>query len=110
MMTEIFQELVKETISKIERLESRSPSAKAQLRFNHAVETTLIDLWKATHCIPTTECAINKRIGYYSENPQYGDPLLAYKQTMAAFNGLHLIGYIEVKKKAILIVKYCKDR
>ena len=100
-MTEIFQELVKETISKIERLESRSRSrsAKAQLRFNHAVETTLIDLWKATHCIPTRECAINKRIGYYSENPQYGDPLLAYKQTMAAFNGLHLIGYIEVTKE-----------
>lgn len=101
MMTEIFQELVKETISKIERLESRSRSRspKAQLRFNHAVETTLIDLWKATHCIPTRECAINKRIGYYSENPQYGDPLLAYKQTMAAFNGLHLIGYIEVTKE-----------
>ena len=59
-MTEIFQELVKETISKIERLESRSRSrsTKAQLRFNHAVETTLIDLWKATHCIPIRECAV----------------------------------------------------
>ena len=39
-MTEIFQELIKETISKIERLESRSRrrSAKAQISFNHAVK------------------------------------------------------------------------
>ena len=73
-MTEIFQELVKETISKIERLESRSRSAKAQISFNHAVETTLIDLWKATYCILIRECAINKRSGYYSENPRYRDP------------------------------------
>ena len=101
MMTEIFQELVKETISKIERLESRSRSrsAKAQISFNHAVETTLIDLWKATHCIPIRECAINKRSGYYSENPRYRDPLLTYNQTIAAFDGLRSMGYIEVTKE-----------
>ena len=100
MMTEIFQELVKETISKIERLESRScsRSAKAQISFNHAAETTLIDLWKATHCIPIRECAINKRAGYYSENPRYRDPLLTYKQTIAVFDGLLTLGYIEVTK------------
>ena len=75
-MTEIFQELFKETISKIERLESRgrSRSAKVQISFNLAAETTLIDLWKATYCILIRECAINKRSGYYSENPRYRDP------------------------------------
>ena len=101
MMTEIFQELVKETISKIERLESRSRSrsTKAQISFNHAVETTLIDLWKATHCIPIRECAINKRSGYYSENPRYRDPFLTYNQTIAAFDGLRSMGYIEVTKE-----------
>jgi hypothetical protein len=101
MMTEIFQELVKETISKIERLESRSRSrsAKAQISFNHAVETTLIDLWKATHCIPSRECAINKRAGYYSENPRYRDPLLTYNQTIAVFDGLLSLGYIEITKE-----------
>ena len=63
MMTEIFRELVKETISKIERLESRSRSrsTKVQISFYHAVETTLIDLWKAIQCIPTRECSINKQ-------------------------------------------------
>ena len=99
-MTEIFQELVKETISKIERLESRSRSRsiKAQISFNHAVETTLIDLWKAIQCIPTRECSINKRTGYYSKNRRYRDPLLTYKQTIAAFDGLKMLGLIEVTK------------
>ena len=100
MMTEIFQELVKETISKIERLESRSRSrsTKVQISFNHAVETTLIDLWKAIQCIPTRECSINKRTGYYSKNRRYRDPLLTYKQTIAAFDGLKMLGLIEVTK------------
>jgi len=100
-MTEQTNDLVNETISKIERFESssRNRDPNTQLRYEHAVRTILIDLWKATHCIPTRECAINKSIGYDSENPQYGDPLLAYKQTMAAFNGLHLIGYIGVTKE-----------
>ena len=99
-MTEIFQELVKETISKIERLESRSRSrsTKVQISFNHAVETTLIDLWKAIQCIPTRECSINKRTGYYSKNRRYRDPLLTYKQTIAAFDGLKMLGLIEVTK------------
>ena len=99
-MTEIFQELIKETISKIERLESRSRSrsTKAQISFNHAVETTLIDLWKAIQCIPTRECSINKRTGYYSKNRRYRDPLLTYKQTIAAFDGLKMLGLIEVTK------------
>ena len=99
-MTTTFQELVHETISNIERLESRSRSrsAKAQIGFNHAVETTLIDLWKAIQCIPTRECSINKRTGYYSKNRRYRDPLLTYKQTIAAFDGLKILGLIEVTK------------
>jgi len=99
-MTTTFQELVHETISNIERLESRSRSrsTKAQISFNHAVETTLIDLWKAIQCIPTRECSINKRTGYYSKNRRYRDPLLTYKQTIAAFDGLKILGLIEVTK------------
>jgi hypothetical protein len=99
-MTTTFQELVHETISNIERLESRSRSrsTKAQISFNHAVETTLIDLWKAIQCIPTRECSINKRTGYYSKNRRYRDPLLTYKQTIAAFDGLKMLGLIEVTK------------
>ena len=99
-MTTTFRELVHETISNIERLESRSRSrsAKAQIGFNHAVETTLIDLWKAIQCIPTRECSINKRTGYYSKNRRYRDPLLTYKQTIAAFDGLKILGLIEVTK------------
>ena len=104
MMTEIFQELVKETISKIERLESRSRSrsAKAQISFNHAVETTLIDLWKATHCIPIRECAINKRAGYYSENPRYRDPLLTYNQINSSFRWSALYGLHRGYQRRIL--------
>ena len=99
-MAEQINDVVNETISKIERFETRKRNrdANTQLRFEHSIRTILIDLWKAIQCIPTRECLINKRTGYYSENPRYRDPLLTYKQTIAAFHGLNMLGLIEVTK------------
>ena len=100
IMAEQISDLVNETISKIERFETRKRNrdANTKLRFEHSVRTIIIDLWKAIQCIPTRECLINKRSGYYSENPRYRDPLLTYKQTIAAFDGLKMLGLIEVTK------------
>jgi hypothetical protein len=100
-MTEPITDLIIETTKRIEGLETRKRNRDpgTQLRFEHSVRTILIDLWKAVHCIPPKECLINKRSGYYSENPRYRDPLLTYKQTIAAFDGLNMLGFIEVTKE-----------
>ena len=92
--------LIKETVSKIQQYESRerARSAKAQQSFEYAVTAILVDLWKASFTIPASECLINKRNGYYSENRRYKHPLMTYKQTKAAFKGLMMLGYIEVTK------------
>ena len=97
----MFEELVREVILLIERSEgrSRSRTQTAQVRFEHAVHVILFDLWKSIHSLPIRECLINKRSGYYSENPRYRDPLLTYKQTIAAFNGLEKLGFIEVTQE-----------
>ena len=73
-------ELTKEVVKLIEASEgrSRSRTANEQLRFNHAVHVLLTDLWKAVKSTPIRECSINKRSGWYSENPRYRDPLLTY--------------------------------
>lgn len=99
-MAEQINDLINETISKIERFETRKRNrdTNTQLRFEHSIRTILIDLWKAIQCIPTRECSINKRTGYYSKNRRYRDPLLTYKQTIAAFDGLKMLGLIEVTK------------
>ena len=47
---------------------------------------------------PIRECSINKRSGWYSENPRYRDPLLTYTQMIAVFDGLLRIGFIEITK------------
>ena len=96
-----FNQLYQETILRIEGLETRKRKrdAATQLRFEHSVRTILIDLWKAIHSIPPKECLINKRSGYYSENPRYRDPILTYTQTIAAFDGLNMLGLIEVTKE-----------
>lgn len=100
-MKEPITDLIIETTKRIEGLETRKRNrdANTQLRFEHSVRTILIDLWKAIHSIPPRECLINKRSGYYSENPRYRDPLLTYKQTIAAFDGLNMLGLIEVTKE-----------
>ena len=92
--------IYKETISKIENYETRSRSRgpKAQVNFEHAVKVILFDLWKAEHSTPRRECSINKRSGYYSKPKRYRDQNLTFKQTMAAFDGLQLLNYIEITK------------
>ena len=97
----MFEELVREVILLIEKTEGRSRKRKhdAQLSFEHAVHVILLDLWKSIHSVPVRECLINKRSGYYSENPRYRDPLLTYKQTIAAFKGLEKLGFIEVMQE-----------
>ncbi|MDA9053402.1 hypothetical protein N9H65_04810 [Planktomarina temperata] len=97
----MIDELIKEVIKRIEASEGRSRSRKAedQPRFEHAVYVLLTDLWKAVKSTPIRECSINKRSGWYSENPRYRDPLLTYKQMIAVFDGLLRIGFIEVTQE-----------
>ncbi len=100
-MTLMIAEFTKEVIKRIEASESRSSSRKAedQPRFEHAVYVLLTDLWKAVKSTPIRECNINRRSGWYSENPRYRDPLLTYRQTIAVFEGLLKIGFIEVTRE-----------
>ena len=95
---EVIEDLISEMSKRIEGIETRKRSRdpKAQLSFEHVVRTIIVDLWKATHCVPIRECLINKRSCYYSETRRYRDPLLTYKQTIAAFDGLLVLGQIEV--------------
>ena len=97
-MTSEFNELIEETITRIEALENRKRSRdnSTKLSFSHALHTLLSDLWKSIHSIPIRECKINKRSGFYSENPRYRDPLLTYRQMISAFDGLLLLDFIEI--------------
>lgn len=97
----MFEELLREITLLIQKTEgrSRNRTQTAQVSFEHAVYVILLDLWKSIHSVPVQECLINKRSGYYSENPRYRDPLLTYKQTIAAFNGLEKLGFIEVTQE-----------
>ncbi|MDC0122292.1 hypothetical protein OAH99_01220 [Planktomarina sp.] len=100
-MSLMIAELIKEVTKRIEASEgrSRSRTADEQLRFKRAVYVLLTDLWKAVKSTPIRECSINKRSGWYSENPRYRDPLLTYKQMIAVFKGLLRIGFIEVTQE-----------
>ena len=95
------EELIKETVKRIEAKEgrSRSRTADEQLRLEHATRVLIVDLWKAVKSTPIRESSINKRSGWYSENPRYRDPLLTYKQMIAVFDGLINIGFIEVTRE-----------
>ena len=95
------EELIKETVKRIEAKEgrSRSRTADEQLRFEHATRVLIVDLWKAVRSTPIRESSINKRSGWYSENPRYRDALLTYKQMIAVFDGLIKIGFIEVTRE-----------
>ena len=97
----MFEELILEITKMIEGVEGRkrSRTPDEQPRFQYAIRYILTDLWKASHSIPMSECSINRRSGYYSENPRYRDPSLTYKQVRAAFEGLQLLGLIEITKE-----------
>ena len=77
-MTLMITELIEEVTRRIAASEGRkrSRTTDEQLRFEHAVHVVLVDLWKAVKSTPIRECSINKRSGWYSENPRYRDPLL----------------------------------
>ena len=100
-MSLMIAELIKEVTKRIEASEgrSRSRTTDEQLRFRHSIHVLLTDLWKAVKSTPIRECSINKRSGWYSENPRYRDPLLTYKQMIAVFEGLLRIGFIEVTQE-----------
>jgi hypothetical protein len=97
----MISELTQEVIRRIEATEGRERSRRQQdqLRFEYSVSVVLLDLWQSVKCTPMRECLMNKRSGYYSENPRYRDPNLTYKQMMAVFNGLLKLGFIEVTKE-----------
>ena len=97
----MFEELILEITKMIEGIEGRkrSRTLDEQPRFQYAIRYILTDLWKASHSIPTSECSINRRSGYYSENPRYRDVSLTYKQVRAAFEGLQSLGLIEITKE-----------
>ena len=94
----MFNELVNEVISLIESRESRerSRTAKEQSSFQYSVEYILKDLWLASKSIPVRETIMHKRSGHYSDNPRYRDPKLTYRPTMAAFEGLLTLNFIEI--------------
>ena len=97
----MFEELILEITKMIEGVEGRkrSRTPDKQPRFQYAIRYIPTDLWKAFHSIPMSECSINRRSGYYSENPRYRDPSLTYKQVRAAFEGLQSLGLIEITKE-----------
>ena len=94
----MFNELVNEIISLIESRESRerSRTEKEQSSFQYSVEYILKDLWLASKSIPVRETIMHKRSGHYSDNPRYRDPKLTYRPTMAAFEGLLNLNFIEI--------------
>ena len=109
-MSLMLDELTQEVIKRIEASEGRSRSRKAedQPRFEHAVHVLLTDLWKSVKSTPIRECSINKRSGWYSENPRYRDPLLTYKQMIAVFDAISFS--LRSQEKATLIVQSIKAR
>jgi hypothetical protein len=52
-------------------------------------------LWRGTKILDKYEGGVNKRSAWYSENPQYRNPKLTYRQTMHAFRGLISVRMIE---------------
>ena len=97
----MIEELIAETISRIEATEGRKRgrSTVAKIHFDHAVRHILIELWKSVKTLPASEVGISKRSGYYSENKRYRDNLLTFRQVIAAYDGLLAIGFIEVAKE-----------
>ena len=69
---EVLHDLTQSIASEISSQESRSRkrSVDAQNKFEHAIQTILKDLWKASAISTEHECGINKRTAYYSENPR----------------------------------------
>ena len=98
----MFEQFVKEIISDISQREERQRNRRddAQHHFEYAIRYILTDLWKASKSIPFRECSINKRAGFYSEQPErYRDSNLTYRQVIAAFEGLLNLRLIEITRE-----------
>ena len=98
----MFEQFIKEIISDISQGEERQRNRRddAQHHFEYAVRYILTDLWKASKSIPFRECSINKRAGFYSDQPErYRDSNLTYRQVIAAFEGLLNLRLIEITRE-----------
>ena len=95
-MNEYLEDIVNRIAEQITSLEGRDRKRKVQDQFHflHGVEHLIIQLWKGTQIHDGYEGGVNKRAGWYSEYPQYRDPNLTYKQTIAAYDGLIALGLI----------------
>ena len=95
-MNEYLEDIVNRIAEQITSLEGRDRKRKVQDQFHflHGVEHLIIQLWRGTQIHDGYEGGINKRAGWYSEHPQYRDPNLTYKQTIAAYDGLIAFGLI----------------
>ena len=80
-LTELTHQLSKEIQDKEGR--TRSRTADEQIRFNYALTKILEDIWSNYVVHPDSQCLINSRSGYYSENAKYRDPNLTYRMAMA---------------------------
>ena len=96
----MFNELINEISKDIQKHEQRSRlrTTEEQSRFKYAVKYIVTDLWKGSYSIPIRECSINLRSGYYSENPQYRDSQLTYRQVKAVFDALISMRHIEITR------------
>ena len=80
----------------------RKRKVQDQPHFLSGIEHFVIQLWKGTQIHDGNEGGINKRAGWYSEHPQYKDPNLTFKQTIAAYNGLIAAGLIQETQRGCL--------
>lgn len=80
----------------------RKRSEKAQQHFLYGIENLVLQLWKGTQIQEGYEGSINKRSGWYSENPQYRNPRLTYPQTIASYDGLIALGLIQETQRGYL--------
>ena len=96
-MNEYLEDIVNRIAEQITSLEGRDRKRKVQDQFHflHGVEHLLIQLWKGTQIHDGHEGGVSKRAEWYSEHPQYRDPNLTYKQTIAAYDGLIDLGLIQ---------------
>ena len=88
--------LSKSIASEISSIENRQRkrSDDVQTHFEHAIECLVKDLWLGTVIHPEYEAGIHRRSNWYSETPQYRDPILTYKQAIAAYDGMVATDFI----------------
>ena len=77
---------------------SRSRTEQEQIRFNYAVRTQLIELWKKHHTHKDNQSSLQKNKNFYSALKQYRDPYLTYRMAIQTFEGLQKLDLIEVTK------------